>query len=209
MSNKREMLMVLLTVVLVFFLTACGTSHEESTNILNTNSTQNTNDDSQNADSTENNSNTGNTDTDTVETSEKVDTSSNVSAKEEPPVSNEDEAGLKEEYVKKLNDTKKETEKLEATDSSTYALKKVENDRWEIWDRLLNDIYGVLKEQLSQEKMDQLKEEQRNWIKSRDKSALEASKKYEGGTQEHLEYVIVLANLTEARCYELVEDYMK
>jgi uncharacterized protein YecT (DUF1311 family) len=74
---------------------------------------------------------------------------------------------------------------------------------------LLNEIYGALKGQLTPEKMDQLIEEQRNWIKFRDDRALEASLKYKGGTQEQLEYVAVLANLTEKRCYELVANYMK
>ena len=115
---------------------------------------------------------------------------------------------LKEEYLIKVGNTKEEAEKLEATDSSTYAMKKVENDRWEMWDELLNQIYGVLKEQLSPKEMDQLREEQRNWVKYRDDSALEASLKYKGGTQEHLEYVAVLASLTEERCYELIENYM-
>ncbi|MGD6842449.1 lysozyme inhibitor LprI family protein [Bacillus infantis] len=87
-------------------------------------------------------------------------------------------------------------------------MKKVENDRWEIWDDRLNEIYGVLQEQLPAEEMESLREEQRDWLKERDARALEASLKYEGGTQEHLEYVAVLANLTEERCYELVETYM-
>lgn len=129
----------------------------------------------------------------------------------EPAEVNQEEAStsLKEKYLQQLDDTKKEAEELEPTDSSTYALKKVENDRWELWDELLNEIYGVIKEQLSAEEMDQLREEQRNWIKFRDDSALEASHKFKGGTQEHLEYVAVLANLTEERCYELVEEFMK
>ena len=88
-------------------------------------------------------------------------------------------------------------------------MKKVEDDRWKIWDGLLNEIYGVLKEQLSTEEMDQLRKEQRNWINHRDATALEASKKYEGGTQETLEYSAVAANLTEERCFKLVEIYMK
>ena len=115
---------------------------------------------------------------------------------------------LKEEYFNKLNNAKKEAEQLEATDSSTYALKQVENDRWNIWNGLLNEIYEVLKEQLSSEEMGQLREEQRNWVKYRDDSALEASLKYKGGTQEQLEYVAVLASLTEERCYELIELFM-
>lgn len=84
----------------------------------------------------------------------------------------------------------------------------MENDRWEAWDELLNEVYGILKGQLSAEEMDQLRNEQRDWIKYRDDNALQASQKYKGGTQEHLEYVAVLADLTEVRCYELVEDYM-
>ncbi len=78
-----------------------------------------------------------------------------------------------------------------------------------MWDKWLNEIYEVLKEQLPPEKMDPLRAEQRNWIKYRDDPALEASLKYKGGTHEHLEYVTVLANLTEERCYELVANYMK
>ena len=88
-------------------------------------------------------------------------------------------------------------------------MKKVEDDRWGIWDNLLNEIYGVLIEQLTQDEMDNLRDEQLNWIKYRDEKALEASQKYKGGTQENLEYVSVLANLTEERCYVLVKDYMK
>ena len=98
---------------------------------------------------------------------------------------------------------------MEAKDSSTYALKAVENERWETWDELLNEIYGVLKEQLLPDEMEQLREEQRDWIKFRDERALESSLQYKGGTMEQLEYVIVLANLTEERCFELVENYMK
>ena len=122
---------------------------------------------------------------------------------------NEVTESKKEEYLQKLNTTKQATEELEATDSSTFALKKVENDRWEMWDALLNEVYGVLKKQLSTEEMDQLRTEQRNWIKHRDDTALEASQKYKGGTQEHLEYVAVLANFTEERCYQLVANYVK
>lgn len=133
----------------------------------------------------------------------------NTSNATQSSVANTNNPTLKEEYSIKLINTKIEAEKLQATDSSTYALKKVENDRWELWDKLLNEIYGALKEQLSLEEMEQLRESQREWIKDRDDQALEASLKFKGGTQEHLEYVAVLANLTEERCYELVDRYMK
>lgn len=196
--NNGDSLKVLLTLVIVI-LAACGNSSEESSATLdnqsqNNNLTQNTNNDS-----TENAANTYNNDTDTIN-KDNNDSKENVDTHE---------GSLQEEYLKKINYTKKEAEELVATDTSTYALKKVENDRWDIWDELLNEIYGVLKEQLSHKEMDQLREEQRNWIRYRDDCALEASLKYKGGTQEHLEYVAVLANLTEERCYELVSNYMK
>ena len=229
--------MVMLAVLVI--LAGCGNSSEESNvtsdnQSKNNNSSQNTNeeidtdsndtnekvetsqndkDDSSNGEATENASNTDNMDTDTNtsedDSNEKIDTSNDEPAKEEDSSTDNIEAGLKEAYLEKLNDTKKETEELEPTGPSTYAHKAVESNGWEIWDDLLNDIYGVLNEQLPPKEMDQLKEEQRNWIKHRDDSALEASLKYKGGTQEHLEYVAVLANLTEERCFELVENYMK
>ncbi|MEA3320685.1 MAG: lysozyme inhibitor LprI family protein [Bacillota bacterium] len=170
------------------------------------NTAQNTNDNPTNEVTTEKELIKDNTESDLEdnnETNEKVNTSINETIEEEASTS------VKEKYLQQLEYTKKEAEELEATDSSTYALKKVENDRWELWDNLLNEIYGVLEEQLPAEEMDELREEQRNWITYRDDRALEASLKYKGGTQEHLEYVAVLANLTEERCYELVTNYMK
>lgn len=118
-------------------------------------------------------------------------------------------ASLKEEYLQKLQDTKTKVDQIKPEDSSTYALKAVEDYKYEIWDDLLNEIYRVLQEQLTDVEMDSLREKQREWIDYRDATALEASKKYEGGTQEHLEYSAVIAKLTEDRCYVLVEDYMQ
>lgn len=66
----------------------------------------------------------------------------------------------------------------------------------------------MLEEELSTEKMAHLREEQRNWLNERDDTAKNASLKFEGGTQEQLEYVSVLANLTKERCYELINTYL-
>lgn len=115
---------------------------------------------------------------------------------------------LKETYRDKWNAMKKEMEALEPKDSSTYALKEVENIRWENWDQLLNEIYSVLQEQLAVDEMETLREQQREWIEYRDNQALEASLEYKGGTQEHLEYVAVLARITMERCEELIENYL-
>ena len=41
-----------------------------------------------------------------------------------------------------------------------------------IWDELLNEIYGDLDEILSEDEMDGLRTEQRDWIEARDSQAL-------------------------------------
>ncbi|MCC3358820.1 lysozyme inhibitor LprI family protein [Bacillus sp. REN16] len=207
MKNNRKYLIVILTVSLVFLLAACKNSTDKSNAAAddlsqNNSSSQSTDDDSSNGNSKEDPANTDNDNT-----KEKVDTAQNEPAKTEDTSTNTT-GDLKEEYFKKLNDTKAEADKMEATDTSTYALKKVEDDRWDLWDALLNELYGVLNEQLPADEMEQLRQEQRDWIKFRDDTALEASHKFKGGTQEHLEYSAVSANLTEERCYELVEGYM-
>jgi uncharacterized protein YecT (DUF1311 family) len=77
------------------------------------------------------------------------------------------------------------------------------------WDKLLNEIYGVLESQLSTEKMAELREEQLKWIEERDTTAKVESEKYQGGTLEAYVYAITMADLTKARCYDLVEHYME
>ncbi|WP_017185579.1 lysozyme inhibitor LprI family protein [Alkalibacillus haloalkaliphilus] len=209
MKNNTKNILVIFAMVFVVLSAACDYSTTKSNAELDNHSQNNhstdVNDDSSNVNSIESDSNVNNK----VETNKKEDNSNNVPVKEEDSPTNNTEESLKEEYLEKLNDAKRVTKGLEALDSSTYALQKVESDRLDIWDELLNEIYGVLNEQLPQDEMDQLREEQRGWIEYRDNSALEASQKYKGGTQENLEYVAVLANLTEERSFELVEDYMK
>lgn len=117
----------------------------------------------------------------------------------------------KETYTMKINAVKEVSEhrREKPSDQSTYDMKHVEGDLWDLWNVLLNEIYGVLKEQLPEKEMNALRQEQRAWIQFRDKSAKEASLVYEGGTMEQLEYMMVENKLTEERCSELVDQYMK
>lgn len=113
----------------------------------------------------------------------------------------------KDQYLKKLNE-------MEEADRNTEDGKTMKNMveqeklRFKKWDAELNKIYGILKEQLTKEQMNNLREEQRNWITLRDKDAKESAEKYKGGSYESLEYVATQASLTKERCYELVAKYM-
>lgn len=114
----------------------------------------------------------------------------------------------KAEYLEKLNQMEEADRDVEA--GSTIAeLEEQEDARYHKWDDELNQIYRVLTEQLSDTDMDDLREEQREWIVFRDESAKEESLKYQGGTTEALEYTATQASLTRERCYLLVAQYLE
>lgn len=147
--------------------------------------------------------------TEEAETTENVETANDDAAEEDS--STKSTVSKKEEYLQKLNDAKNETreQREESADGITIELKGMEGNLFDLWDGLLNEIYGVLEDQLSTEEMEQLRVEQREWIKHRDNKAEEASLEYEGGTAENLVYTTVLNDLTIERCTELIEEYMK
>ncbi|KGP91264.1 hypothetical protein N780_08665 [Pontibacillus chungwhensis BH030062] len=199
-----------LLIAFVFLLTSCdegtkntdgtSTEHQENQTLAQT---------EQEDKEQETEAESANTETPVKETSDKTEkTEQETTVTESTSDTTNKQSMLKDMYVEKIEEARAEVANLEPTDSSTYALKKTENDRWKIWDNLLNETYRVLEEQLPPEEMERLREKQREWLTYRDNSALEASEKFKGGTQEQLEYVSVLANLTEERCIELVEGYM-
>lgn len=124
----------------------------------------------------------------------------------------EEKSLSKEEYVKKLNDAEKTIvdldKKMEA--ATTQAdMNQIQDEIFQVWDGVLNEIYGALKKQLPEAKMSKLKDEQGKWITHRDEVAKEESSEYEGGTMETLQYLITQTRLTKERSYELVNNYMK
>lgn len=84
-------------------------------------------------------------------------------------------------------------------DESVYI--EAQQIRYNKWDDLLNEIWGVLKQQLPKNQMDELLKIQRQWIK--DKEAL--AKSYSNQADK----LISLSISTEQRCYELIDGYMK
>ncbi|UOQ49774.1 DUF1311 domain-containing protein [Gracilibacillus caseinilyticus] len=208
-KNSKTLLSIFILVCLVM-LAACDHSSAKSDNDGNSQSDNSSDEEINNVskeDSTETVSDEE-TDTNNLETEKTSDQLSEEEEEEQTPAA-DTTSDLKETYLNRLNETNEKTESMEAEDSSTYALKDVAHKQYKAWDDLLNEIYGVLEEQLAAEEMTQLREAQRDWITYRDETAKEASLKYEGGTMEQLEYVTVLADVTKDRCYELVEGYME
>lgn len=201
---KRHFLLGILGTVLLL-LAACSSTTNESTakQIEDQPTSTNPSEKSDQSDSKENDSNMDNSNVKIVEDNGQ---SENVHTTNE-----EESVDLMKEYLNKLNETKKKVEEMRENpmDETTFALKKIEGDAFDILDGMLNEIYGVLEETLPTEEMEQLRIEQREWLDYRDNTAKEASLQYKGGTMEQYEYVRVENNLTQERCFELVENYMK
>ncbi|MGF7049656.1 uncharacterized protein YecT (DUF1311 family) [Paenibacillus sp. DS2015] len=117
----------------------------------------------------------------------------------------------KEEYIQKLNAIEEGLADLQDLyeEGTTVSMKTAAGETYKRWDTALNEIYSVLKEQLSTSEMAGLKKKQLNWITFRDETAKDESLEYKGGTMESLQYTASLLRITKERCYELVKQYMK
>ena len=78
-----------------------------------------------------------------------------------------------------------------------------------LWDNLLNEIYSVLKDKLSQEAFAKLLISQKNWIVERDFIAENAAESFLGGTWEMPILLSTKSNETKKRCYWLVNTFMQ
>lgn len=113
-----------------------------------------------------------------------------------------------DKYTNLENTLKVELEDKYST-GVTLDLREATAIEYESWDNLLNEIYGVLNEQLSVDEMESIKDEQINWLHIRDSKAEESANEVKGGTLEPVVYTSSLAESTKSRCYELIEKYIK
>jgi len=119
------------------------------------------------------------------------------------------EESKKQEYIKKLDNIELGFKDFDKSEKTTKDMRDHANERYKQWDVVLNEIYGVLKNQLSVNDMKNLQDEEIQWIKKRDAKAKEDSAEAKGGTIEPVLYAGSLAQSTKERCYELVDKYMK
>lgn len=76
---------------------------------------------------------------------------------------------------------------------------------YQTWDDALNTLWTELKNTLSKDEFDKLLNEQRQWIKEKEKAVEEAAAEVAGGSMEPLVRNMTAADLTEKRVYELYE----
>ncbi|MDC4239740.1 lysozyme inhibitor LprI family protein [Clostridium tertium] len=120
--------------------------------------------------------------------------------------------GRRKEFIEKLDNIQKELDSLpEKKDSDagiTNAMRSFYGISYDMYDKALNEIYALLKEQLSPETMQNLQSEQIKWIEKKEATATNEAEKYKGGSFEFVAYNSSLYGTTKNRCYELVNNYM-
>jgi uncharacterized protein YecT (DUF1311 family) len=120
------------------------------------------------------------------------------------------EVSKKQAYTDKLQAIKAGLKDLESYYAgNTIEMKYAASEEYARWDAALNEIYGVLKTQLSTTEMSALEKEEVQWIKDKTIKAEKAAAEWAGGTGEQLQYTSSIARTTMDRCYELVNNYMK
>ena len=114
-------------------------------------------------------------------------------------------------YMEKLNNLEASIDNPDNVSDclTTHEMVEAEWERYQKWDDMLNEIYNLLKTQLSESEMKSLKASQIAWINYRDQCAENEASEYEGGTMQPIIYNGALATITKERCYELVNTYMK
>ncbi|WP_299742419.1 lysozyme inhibitor LprI family protein [uncultured Rossellomorea sp.] len=116
------------------------------------------------------------------------------------------------EFLNKLDNIQKELDampdKKDSDKGVTNAMKNYYGVSYEKFDDALNEIYTLLKKELSPEVMKELQAEQLRWIEQKETKAEKERLKYEGGTFENVAWYISLYESTKDRCYELVNEYM-
>jgi uncharacterized protein YecT (DUF1311 family) len=116
----------------------------------------------------------------------------------------------KEIYIQKLKDVEADLAELEeiVENGNQSEMNQAQDEIYKKWDAALNEVYGVLEEELSKEEMDTLRVEQRKWMEERDAAADAAADEYKGGSIQPFVYSATLTKWTKERSYELVENYM-
>jgi beta-lactamase regulating signal transducer with metallopeptidase domain/uncharacterized protein YecT (DUF1311 family) len=120
--------------------------------------------------------------------------------------------GRRKEFIDSLDSMQKELDALpEKKDSDagvTNAMRNYYGRSYEMYDKALNEMYALLKKELSPETMKELQTEEIAWIEQKEAAADQEASKYEGGTFEPVARYISLYQSTKERCYELVNEYM-
>lgn len=93
------------------------------------------------------------------------------------------------------------------TEMTANSQKASAESEWRLWETEMQRSLTFLKDSLDQEHQEELMKQQKEWMRSREIQAVNASQKQLGSTLEEIGYSRSLAESTRARAYELAETY--
>lgn len=102
-----------------------------------------------------------------------------------------------EEEAQQMND------RLREGDLSQIEMNQLSGELFQLWDNELNSLWSRMKEKFDADAMEQLTEEQREWIQWKEREVKAAGSEVEGGSMQPLLENDKAAELTRDRVYEL------
>lgn len=98
------------------------------------------------------------------------------------------------------------TDQIETNGDMTQdQLNQTAEELYSLWDDCLNTVWDAIKLVKSDSEFTKIKEEQRAWIKDKEKQIQEAGEQYQGGSMRSMTESLKGAELTKKRVYELTE----
>lgn len=99
----------------------------------------------------------------------------------------------------------KEVEKMQKEAVTQTEMNEAAAELYRLWDDTLNVVWRLLEADLDTADMEALREEEMEWIASKDAEVQAVRQEHEGGSAQPLDEAMKAAELTKARVYELAE----
>lgn len=116
------------------------------------------------------------------------------------------ELSLGEQIAMEISDANERAAEAEAKLQSATTqgdMNMASAELFQVWDDALNNVWNMLQAKLDEETMEALREEEREWIASKEAQVKEAGAGSEGGSIQPLLEATTAAELTKERVYEL------
>ena len=99
----------------------------------------------------------------------------------------------------------KEVEKMQKEAVTQTEMNESAAELYRLWDDTLNVVWRLLEADLDTADMEALREEEMEWIASKDAEVQAAGQEHKGGSAQPLDEAMKAAELTKARVYELAK----
>ena len=105
--------------------------------------------------------------------------------------------------ISAAGEREKEVEKKQEEATTQPEMNATAEEMYQLWDDTLNIVWRLLEENLDEADMEALREEEQEWIASKDAAVQAAGLENGGGSIQPLVEAMEAAELTKARVYEL------